>query len=62
VKTFFSGSGPFVNRAMLVGAVQVGTYDQFRDMYKEMGVTSPLCKYSIAYIVRSMSVPFMSAV
>jgi solute carrier family 25 oxoglutarate transporter 11 len=33
VKTFFSGSGPFVNRALLVGAVQVGTYDQFRDMY-----------------------------
>jgi hypothetical protein len=23
VKTFFSGSGPLVNRAMLVGAVQV---------------------------------------
>ena len=46
VKTFFSGSGPFVNRAMLVGAVQVGTYDQFRDMYKDMGVKSPLCKYS----------------
>jgi solute carrier family 25 oxoglutarate transporter 11 len=38
-KTFFSGSGPFVNRAMLVGAVQVGTYDQFRDSYKKMGIT-----------------------
>lgn len=24
IKTFFRGSGPFVNRAMLVGAVQVG--------------------------------------
>jgi solute carrier family 25 oxoglutarate transporter 11 len=33
-KAFFSGSGPFVNRAMLVGAVQVGTYDQFRDLYR----------------------------
>ena len=42
VKTFFSGSGPFVNRAMVVGAVQVGTYDQFRGMYKEMGVTHEL--------------------
>lgn len=42
VKTFFSGSGPFVNRAMLVGAVQVGTYDQFRDMYRGFGVTSQL--------------------
>ena len=39
-KTFFSGAGPFVNRAMMVGAVQVGTYDQFRDMYKQMGVTT----------------------
>lgn len=45
VKTFFSGSGPFVNRAILVGAVQVGTYDQFRDMYKDMGVKSPLRTY-----------------
>ena len=33
-KTFFSGSGPFVNRAILVGAVQVGTYDQFRELFK----------------------------
>lgn len=41
-KTFFSGSGPFVNRAMVVGAVQVGTYDQFRGMYKDMGVKNEL--------------------
>jgi len=37
--TFFRGCGPFVNRAMLVGAVQVGTYDQFRTTYKKWGVT-----------------------
>lgn len=37
---FFRGSGPFVNRAMLVGAVQVGTYDQFRQTYKSWGVTN----------------------
>jgi solute carrier family 25 (mitochondrial oxoglutarate transporter), member 11 len=37
-KTFFRGVGPFVNRAMLVGAVQVGTYDQFRQTYKKWGV------------------------
>lgn len=36
---FFRGSGPFVNRAMLVGAVQVGTYDQFRQIFKGWGVT-----------------------
>lgn len=39
IPTFFRGAGPFVNRAMLVGAVQVGTYDQFRDMYRNWGVT-----------------------
>ena len=41
-KTFFNGSGPFVNRAMVVGAVQVGTYDQFRGMFKDMGVKNEL--------------------
>ena len=41
-KTFFSGCGPFVNRAMMVGAVQVGTYDQFREMYRNMGVKHEL--------------------
>lgn len=42
VRTFFTGVGPFVNRAMVVGAVQVGTYDQFRAYFKSVGVTSPL--------------------
>lgn len=42
VKTFFTGVGPFVNRAMVVGAVQVGTYDQFRAYFKGLGVTDPL--------------------
>lgn len=41
VAAFFRGSGPFVNRAMLVGAVQVGTYDQFRELYKSWGATNP---------------------
>jgi solute carrier family 25 oxoglutarate transporter 11 len=38
-KAFFAGSGPFVNRAILVGAVQVGTYDQLRESYRKVGVT-----------------------
>ena len=37
---FFRGVGPFVNRAMLVGAVQVGTYDQFRETFRGAGVQS----------------------
>jgi len=39
IATFWRGSAPFVGRAMLVGATQVGTYDQFRDSYKNMGIT-----------------------
>lgn len=39
---FFRGCGPFANRAMLVGAIQVGTYDQFRSTYKSWGITNPL--------------------
>jgi len=38
VATFWRGSAPFVNRAMLVGATQVGTYDQFKEMYANAGV------------------------
>jgi solute carrier family 25 oxoglutarate transporter 11 len=41
-KAFFSGSSAFVNRAMLVGAVQVGTYDQFRELYRSFGVKHEL--------------------
>ena len=41
-RAFLSGSGPFVNRAMLVGAVQVGTYDQFRETYKSFGIKHEL--------------------
>jgi len=41
-KAFLSGSGPFVNRAMLVGAVQVGTYDEFRSVFRSRGVTREL--------------------
>ena len=33
-RTFFSGCVPFVQRAMLVGIVQVGTFDQFKESYE----------------------------
>ena len=35
---FYRGSGAFTNRAMMVGAVQVGTYDQFKEMFKSWGI------------------------
>jgi len=42
ISTFWRGSMPFVNRAMIVGATQVGTYDQFRETYKNLGVPEGL--------------------
>ncbi|KAA8492550.1 Mitochondrial 2-oxoglutarate/malate carrier protein [Porphyridium purpureum] len=38
VSTFWRGSAPFVMRCMLVGATQVGTYDQFKQTYAGLGV------------------------
>ena len=38
IRTFWRGSAPFVNRAMLVGVCQVATYDQFRVMYNQFGL------------------------
>jgi len=35
---FYRGCMPFVNRAIIVGACQVGTYDQFKASYKALGV------------------------
>lgn len=55
---FFRGSGPFVNRAMLVGCVQVGTYDQFRQTYKKWGVTNEL----LSVFYASMTSGFIYAV
>jgi len=39
---FMRGAGPFVNRAMMVGAVQVGTFDQFKASYRKMGITNDI--------------------
>jgi solute carrier family 25 oxoglutarate transporter 11 len=41
VRAMFNGSVPLVQRAAVAGAVQVGTYDQFRETFKGMGVTDP---------------------
>lgn len=36
VATFWSGSNPFVTRAMLVGIFQVATLDQFKELYANL--------------------------
>jgi solute carrier family 25 oxoglutarate transporter 11 len=63
---FFQGAGPFVNRAMLVGMVQVGTYDQFREMYKSWGVTHQVANVFYAamtsgFIYSVITMPFETA-
>jgi len=40
--TFWSGSQPFVLRAMVVGGTQVATYDQFKLLYRDAGLGSGL--------------------
>jgi len=64
--TFFCGVGPFVNRAMLVGAVQVGTYDQFRQTYKSLGVKNETLNVFYAsmtsgFIYSVVTMPFETA-
>eukprot|EP01127_Copromyxa_protea_P008307 TRINITY_DN1907_c0_g1_i3.p1 TRINITY_DN1907_c0_g1~~TRINITY_DN1907_c0_g1_i3.p1 ORF type:complete len:216 (-),score=32.12 TRINITY_DN1907_c0_g1_i3:80-727(-) len=39
IAAFWRGSMPFVNRAMVVGALQVGTYDQLKISYRNWGIT-----------------------
>eukprot|EP00596_Hydrurales_sp_CCMP1899_P000843 CAMPEP_0119036044 /NCGR_PEP_ID=MMETSP1177-20130426/3447_1 /TAXON_ID=2985 /ORGANISM="Ochromonas sp, Strain CCMP1899" /LENGTH=307 /DNA_ID=CAMNT_0006995211 /DNA_START=105 /DNA_END=1025 /DNA_ORIENTATION=- len=53
-RTFFSGSGPLVNRAMLVGAVQVGTYDQFRQTFRGWGITNQFSNVVAASMVSGL--------
>lgn len=48
---FFRGCGPFVNRAILVGAVQVGSYDQLRDMFRSMGVKNEVSRVLYASMI-----------
>lgn len=66
LKAFFNGLGPFVNRAMVVGAVQVGTYDQCRSTYRSMGITNEtlnvFCASMSSGLVYSLAtMPFESA-
>lgn len=66
VGAFFTGAGPFVNRAMLVGAVQVGTFDQFRESYRFYGIKNPTTNVFCASMTSGLiyalvTMPFESA-
>lgn len=63
---FFRGVMPFVNRAMLVGAVQVGTYDQFRESFRKAGVQNETLRVLYASMASGLiyslvTMPFESA-
>mmetsp|Transcript_26534 Transcript_26534/g.26785 ORF Transcript_26534/g.26785 Transcript_26534/m.26785 type:complete len:316 (+) Transcript_26534:63-1010(+) len=64
--TFFTGIGPFVNRAMVVGCVQVGTYDQFRSTFRSLGIKNELFNVFCASMTSGLiyaiaTMPFESA-
>mmetsp|Transcript_43905 Transcript_43905/g.171593 ORF Transcript_43905/g.171593 Transcript_43905/m.171593 type:complete len:305 (-) Transcript_43905:1199-2113(-) len=66
ITTFWRGSTPFVMRAMLVGATQVGTYDQFKVMYRGYGVpdgiSNVFCASMSAGLLYSLiTMPFETA-
>lgn len=63
---FYRGSQPFVMRAILVGATQVATYDQFKGIYKSYGVTgtvanSACAAFSAGLIYSIITMPFETA-
>jgi len=68
VLAFWRGAVPFVQRAALVGACQVGTYDQFRMFYEDKlrvrrgGVLNTFCASMTAGLLYSLiTMPFESA-
>ena len=65
-KAFFNGSGPFVNRAILVGCVQVGTYDQLKESYRKIGVTGAFpnvfcASMTAGFLYACVTMPFETA-
>jgi len=66
VLTFWRGSMPFVNRAMLVGAFQIGTYDQFKATFKKLGLQEGLANQAASsmaagFIYSLITMPFETA-
>lgn len=63
---FYRGCYPLVTRAMLVGATQVGTFDQFKATYRDMGITGKFSNVfaaamSSGLLYSVITMPFESA-
>lgn len=68
VRAFWRGSMPFVNRAMLVGVTQVGTLDQFKETYDNLGVAKRGTYFNVfcaamssGLLYSTITMPFESA-
>lgn len=62
----FSGCGPFVGRAILVGAFQIGTYDHFKAWFRHVGVNDPLgnvtaSSFTAGAVYAFVTMPFETA-
>ncbi|CAE8709366.1 unnamed protein product [Polarella glacialis] len=65
VAAFWRGSTPFVTRACLVGATQVATYDQSRQVYADYGIKGNLnvvaSSFTAGLVYSTVTMPFESA-
>eukprot|EP01134_Creolimax_fragrantissima_P006824 CFRG6824T1 len=66
VGAFWRGSTPFITRAMLVGATQVATYDQFKEMYRNVGIKGDVANvtasaFSAGLLYSIITMPFESS-
>ena len=66
VLRLFSGCGPFVWRAILVGAFQIGTFDHFKHWFASMGVTSQFgnvaaASFGAGFVYSVVTMPFETA-
>lgn len=62
----FSGCGPFVCRAVLVGAFQIGAYDHFKEFFRSVGVAGQLANVTVSSfaagaVYSSITMPFETA-
>jgi len=65
ITTYWRGSIPLVNRAMVVGATQVATYDQFKTLYSRYAGFSPTSLSNVTassmtagFVYSVLSMPF----
>jgi len=65
ISTFWRGSSPFVCRCCVVGATQVGTYDQFKSIFSSWGINGntnvAFSSMTAGLVYTTICMPFESA-